>query len=164
MCRSSATIGGGLFQFGFDYEGWGCGWRGRWWMGWEWGSGLSVVLKEGVAGMGAVRRLVVDGAWCRDSWRGVAAAWCLLDGEGRVRESGKKDVFVSLALMTEALAVWHSLVWAVDRGWDAVEVLFDCLLLVQGLKNMVNAKGLFTIMNKEGHFSYSSFFTICSSL
>lgn len=52
---------------------------------------------------------------------------------GGVRNEGVMKVFVSSALMVEALAVLHALVWAYERQWSLVEICMDCLQLVRGL-------------------------------
>lgn len=81
-----------------------------------------------------VKRMVVDGAWRRDTWKGVAV-WCMLGSDGSVLRNGAKKVFASSALMVEALVVWITLVATREQNWAAVEIHSACLALVQGLKN-----------------------------
>ncbi|KAF7149075.1 hypothetical protein RHSIM_Rhsim03G0136200 [Rhododendron simsii] len=92
----------------------------------EWGVRLSKwCLRGSLMGAGGLlqlaREMVVDGAWKKDSWE-EAMAWCSVGDSGGVRNGGVMKVFASSALMVEALAVLHALVWAYERQWSLVEI------------------------------------------
>ncbi|KAE9455654.1 hypothetical protein C3L33_12446, partial [Rhododendron williamsianum] len=77
---------------------------------------------------GAGCRIVVDGAWYKESWEG-AIAWLLLGTDDVSSRSSKLKVYACSSFMVEAVAVLKALEWAKDRGWRQVEVLTDCLQL-----------------------------------
>ncbi|KAI8552253.1 hypothetical protein RHMOL_Rhmol06G0252400 [Rhododendron molle] len=130
-------LGGGLLYSGAGGKGYGWFWTdGR-----VRGLGGAVVahgrhrcvLKGSLCEGIVVRRLLVDGAWDKKSWKG-AIAWCSIGDVAGVRNEGRKEIFASSALMAEALAVWYALTWAFDQGSLAVEICSDCLVLVQGFQ------------------------------
>lgn len=75
-------------------------------------------------------KMVVDGAWRKETWDG-AAAWVSC---GRDPTEGACRVKVCSATMAEAWVVLRALEVARSKGWQSVELLTNCLLVVKGLQ------------------------------
>jgi len=79
-------------------------------------------------------KIMVAGAWRKESWEG-AVAWCRMMDQELRQIKGRERVIVSSAtmMMTKALAVLKALERAKSKNWQCVEILTDCLLLLKGL-------------------------------
>ncbi|KAG5549491.1 hypothetical protein RHGRI_014729 [Rhododendron griersonianum] len=100
---------------------------------------VSGSCNQGVQGW--IPKFLVDGARCKQSLRG-AAAWVSLSALSFVQEKNVRSAFASSALMVEAVAVLDALRWALGIRFRRVEVLTDCLVLVQSLWCMEHAESL----------------------
>ncbi|XP_074283834.1 uncharacterized protein LOC141608371 [Silene latifolia] len=86
----------------------------------------------GGPGCGNVCTVKCDAAWRADRSSGME--WCLLDGDGILRNTAHArscdDVFASSALQAEGQAAIKALKWALDEGYLHVRLVTDCLVLV----------------------------------
>ncbi|XP_074318284.1 uncharacterized protein LOC141655084 [Silene latifolia] len=69
-----------------------------------------------------------DAAWRDDRSSGMG--WCLLDGDGTLRNTAHARSFASSALQAEGQAAIKALKWALDEGYLHVRLVTDCLVLV----------------------------------
>ncbi|XP_074300884.1 uncharacterized protein LOC141632220 [Silene latifolia] len=69
-----------------------------------------------------------DAAWRDDRSSGMG--WCLLDGDGTLRNTAHARSFASSALQAEGRAAIKALKWALDEGYLHVRLVTDCLVLV----------------------------------
>ncbi|XP_074301440.1 uncharacterized protein LOC141632828 [Silene latifolia] len=77
---------------------------------------------------GNVCTVKCDAAWRADRSSGMG--WCLLDGDGILRNSAKARSFASSALQAEGQAAIQALKWALEEGYLHVRLVTDCLVLV----------------------------------
>ncbi|XP_074315648.1 uncharacterized protein LOC141651853 [Silene latifolia] len=69
-----------------------------------------------------------DAAWRADKSSGMG--WCLLDGNGTLRNTSHARSFASSALHAEGHAAIMALKWALNEGYLHVRLVTDCLTLV----------------------------------
>ncbi|XP_074305425.1 uncharacterized protein LOC141640590 [Silene latifolia] len=67
-------------------------------------------------------------AWRDD--RSAGMGWCLLDGNGTLRNTAHARSFASSALHAEGHAAIMTLKWALDEGYLHIRLVTDCLNLV----------------------------------
>ncbi|XP_074278505.1 uncharacterized protein LOC141602092 [Silene latifolia] len=82
----------------------------------------------GGPGCGNVCTIKCDAAWRADRSSGMG--WCLLDGNGALRNTAHARSFASSALHAEGHAAIMALKWALDEGCLHVRLVTDCLILV----------------------------------
>ncbi|XP_074314021.1 uncharacterized protein LOC141649226 [Silene latifolia] len=82
----------------------------------------------GGPGCGNVCTVKCDAAWRADRSSGMG--WCLLDGNGTLRNTAHARSFASSALHAEGHAAIMALKWALDEGYLHVRLVTDCLILV----------------------------------
>ncbi|XP_074293279.1 uncharacterized protein LOC141620258 [Silene latifolia] len=78
-----------------------------------------------------------DAAWKADKSSGMG--WCLLDGNGTLRNTARARSFGSSALHAEGHAAIMALKWALDEGYLLVRLVTDCLILVMQVAGAENA-------------------------
>ncbi|XP_074270813.1 uncharacterized protein LOC141594715 [Silene latifolia] len=77
---------------------------------------------------GNVCTIKCEAAWRADRSSGMG--WCLLDGDGFLRNSAHARSFASSALQAESQAAIQALKWALEEGYLHVRLVTDCLVLV----------------------------------
>ncbi|XP_074297592.1 uncharacterized protein LOC141628333 [Silene latifolia] len=82
----------------------------------------------GGPGCGNVCTVKCDAAWRDD--RSAGMGWCLLDGNGTLRNTAHARSFASSALHAEGHAAFIALKWALDKGYLHVRLVTVCLNLV----------------------------------
>ncbi|XP_074306694.1 uncharacterized protein LOC141641953 [Silene latifolia] len=82
----------------------------------------------GGPGCGNVCTVKCDAAWRAD--RSAGMGWCLLDGNGTLRNTAHARSFASSALHAKGHAAIMALKWALDEGYLHVRLVTDCLNLV----------------------------------
>lgn len=85
-----------------------------------------------------VVKLAVDGAWKRDTSKGVAA-WCVEEVVQDQSIHGYTFVNAVSSTGVEALAVLQALRWAMAMGIRKVQILTDSLEVVHALRNAYEA-------------------------
>ncbi|XP_074282783.1 uncharacterized protein LOC141607326 [Silene latifolia] len=82
----------------------------------------------GGPGCGNVCTVKCEAAWRADRSSGMG--WCLLDGDGTLRNTANARSFASSALQAEGQAAFKALKWDLDEGYLHVRLVTDCLVMV----------------------------------